>query len=188
MSAGKIGTESGAKLRLLCLHGYRQDALTFRSKIGSLRKAMKNRADFIFIDGPYPIKETENGETEVVGRAWWNWSEAAEGQSNGSGSTSAGKTTAAHYLGWSESFDAIGSALEEHWPIDGILGFSQGMCVHQFGLLNFENDLKMLPSPSSSSSCTKYLYKAVVSSLSFIAYRSDSSSNLFGTDLSHTSS
>ena len=34
------------KLRILCLHGYRQSEVSFREKTGGLRKALKSLADF----------------------------------------------------------------------------------------------------------------------------------------------
>ena len=69
------------KLRILCLHGYLQNAEVFRSRLGSMRKALKSRAEFIFIDGPHlayhqPEPEdaselTEGGNSSSQGRSWW---------------------------------------------------------------------------------------------------------------------
>jgi hypothetical protein len=44
-----------AKMRILCLHGYMQTGSVFRMKIGSLRKALKSRADFVFVDAPFQV-------------------------------------------------------------------------------------------------------------------------------------
>lgn len=50
-------------LRVLCLHGYRQNGTMFREKTGSLRKLLKKQvADFVFIDAPHliPMEETDH--------------------------------------------------------------------------------------------------------------------------------
>ncbi|KAM3575761.1 hypothetical protein VYU27_002380 [Nannochloropsis oceanica] len=41
------------KAKILCLHGYLQSASVFRGKIGSLRKGLKSKAEFIFVDAPF---------------------------------------------------------------------------------------------------------------------------------------
>ncbi len=48
-------------LRVLCLHGYRQNGHMFREKTGSLRKLLKKQvADFVYIDAPHLIPAQEN--------------------------------------------------------------------------------------------------------------------------------
>jgi hypothetical protein len=50
-------------LRILCLHGYRQNGNMFREKTGSLRKLLKKHvAEFIYIDAPHviPIQDNTN--------------------------------------------------------------------------------------------------------------------------------
>jgi hypothetical protein len=50
-------------LRILCLHGYRQNGNIFREKTGSLRKLLKKHvADFVYIDAPHliPVQENDN--------------------------------------------------------------------------------------------------------------------------------
>jgi len=51
-----VGTR---KARLLALHGFTQDAQTFRSRIGSMRKGLKSRADFVFVDAPHMVDSPE---------------------------------------------------------------------------------------------------------------------------------
>ena len=92
------------KLRILCLHGYLQNSevsqdlpckcsqrgmlsleakasrqvQVFSGKIGSMRKALKSRAEFIFIDAPHEA-QGEEAETRAAGgtgehpRTWWHW-------------------------------------------------------------------------------------------------------------------
>jgi hypothetical protein len=38
------------KLKMLCLHGYLQNADVFRSRMGSTRKALKSRCEYVFVD------------------------------------------------------------------------------------------------------------------------------------------
>uniref|UniRef100_A0A915CYH0 Serine hydrolase FSH domain-containing protein n=1 Tax=Ditylenchus dipsaci TaxID=166011 RepID=A0A915CYH0_9BILA len=67
------------KLRVLCLHGYRQNATTFREKTGALRKAMKSRLEFEFLsapltpnleDRPTVDSDTTNFDDNSA-KAWW---------------------------------------------------------------------------------------------------------------------
>lgn len=46
---------SGQKLRILALHGYQQDAASFRSKCGAFRQKTKSLADYVIIDAPLII-------------------------------------------------------------------------------------------------------------------------------------
>lgn len=46
--------ESGERLRILCLHGYRQNGFIFKNKLGSLRKILNKYAELVFIDAPHP--------------------------------------------------------------------------------------------------------------------------------------
>ncbi len=51
----------------------------FRARIGSLRKALKSRADLVFIDGPHALTATDDSLAAEAGaasanqRAWWSW-------------------------------------------------------------------------------------------------------------------
>lgn len=72
------------KIRVLCLHGFTQNADVFRKRTGSIRKPLKSKVDFVFVDGPhsaagaFPDSErkafdADEGEAEggVGPRAWW---------------------------------------------------------------------------------------------------------------------
>ena len=73
------GAATTRKLRLLCLHGYLQNADVLRSRIGSLRKGLKSRAEFFFVDAPYLVEaaddaeaaESDGGGSAGTGRSWW---------------------------------------------------------------------------------------------------------------------
>lgn len=52
----------------------------FRSRIGSMRKALKGRAEFFFMDAPYTLEPEavddravaeSGGAAGAVGRSWW---------------------------------------------------------------------------------------------------------------------
>ena len=51
----------------------------FSSRIGSLRKALRSRAEFFFVDAPSLARPEaawtvdENGDARPVGRTWWDW-------------------------------------------------------------------------------------------------------------------
>lgn len=59
---GSVAALSDRKLRVLCLHGYGQSAELFRNRTGSLRKGMKSRLEFIYVDGPH--------EAATTGKSW----------------------------------------------------------------------------------------------------------------------
>ena len=76
---------------MLCLHGFTQNADVFRKRTGAIRKALKSKVDFVFVDGPhsaagaFPDAERrafDAGEAEGEGgvgpRAWWLVGENAE--------------------------------------------------------------------------------------------------------------
>ena len=50
----------------------------FRGRIGSLRKGLKSRAEFFFVDAPH-LAQGEEAEIRAAGgtgdhpRAWWTW-------------------------------------------------------------------------------------------------------------------
>ncbi|EFJ40066.1 hypothetical protein VOLCADRAFT_121759 [Volvox carteri f. nagariensis] len=77
---GKMA-DSVPKLKLLCLHGYMQNAEIFRSRLGSMRKALKSRVEFVFVDAPFEAQGLPGGDDpeEVQGgregRSWWQWTD-----------------------------------------------------------------------------------------------------------------
>ncbi|XP_048374414.1 esterase OVCA2 [Sphaerodactylus townsendi] len=123
MAEGDSGSRS---LRLLCLHGYRQDAKSFRARSGALRKALRGRAELLIIDAPHVVvarpEEASLLDTlDSSGRGWW-FSSPQEGTFNAFEEASSCK-------GLEESLEAVAEAFAEHSPIDGLLGFSQGAAL-----------------------------------------------------------
>lgn len=107
------------KLRVLCIHGYRQNEKLFREKSGGIRKLLKKHVDFFFLSAPHEIPEQLNllkAENER-GRGWWF---SRPGRSY----NAMDKTDIA--TGYQESLDMIIDKFSKEGPFDGILGFSQG--------------------------------------------------------------
>jgi len=107
------------KLKVLCIHGYRQNEKLFREKTGGLRKLLKKYVDFVFVSAPHVIPEEANlvRTNEEQDRGWW-FSRPEKGYN------ALDKTDIT--LGYKESVDVIKEKISEEGPFDGILGFSQG--------------------------------------------------------------
>jgi hypothetical protein len=121
----KQQNEPISKLRLLMLHGYRQNEMAFRERSGGLRKALKNYvSEFVFCEAPHLISNNNQEETtkeeeekkESNERGWWFSSDSAY---NALELTENDK-------GLNESLEYINQIFETKGPFDGILGFSQG--------------------------------------------------------------
>ncbi|GJJ78200.1 hypothetical protein EMPS_10559 [Entomortierella parvispora] len=106
-------------LRILCLHGYTQNSISFTKKTAAFRRSVKDVADLVYVTAPHVVpiptlstpEEREEDELENLGPeatpyGWWT-----------------GQT---HYKGFEESLDQLRQVLEKQGPFDGILGFSQG--------------------------------------------------------------
>ncbi|XP_033225405.1 esterase OVCA2 isoform X2 [Belonocnema kinseyi] len=109
------------KLRILAIHGYRQSDLTFRAKIGSLRKSLKKEVDFVFVKAPHkvpPLEEAAKEEdSETEGFGWWFNTEDRVFRAIVPSNLS---------VGFEESVALIEKTFEVSGPFDGLLGFSQG--------------------------------------------------------------
>ena len=58
-----VKKEEGRKLKVLCLHGYRQNGVTFREKLGAFRKLVGKHVDLFFFSSP--VKVPPSTEDEV---------------------------------------------------------------------------------------------------------------------------
>ena len=118
------------KLRVLCLHGYRQNKDVFREKSGAFRKLVKNSVDFYFISAPHVIPEPDNlSKPECLqGRGWWFSTPNRTYRAIDKTDTC---------IGFEESLELVSETFKTAGPFDGILGFSQGaafasiLCAHQ---------------------------------------------------------
>ena len=109
----------GTKLKVLCIHGYRQNEKLFRERSGGLRKLLKKHIDFIFLTAPHEIPEEINlaRAQEDRERGWWF-------SKPGNSYNAMDKTDIC--TGYKESLQAVKEKFLSDGPFDGIMGFSQG--------------------------------------------------------------
>lgn len=50
-----MNADSPNRLRILCLHGFRQTGLNFQGRLSALRKRLKHVAEFVFMDAPFEL-------------------------------------------------------------------------------------------------------------------------------------
>uniref|UniRef100_A0A069DPH8 Putative phospholipase/carboxyhydrolase n=1 Tax=Panstrongylus megistus TaxID=65343 RepID=A0A069DPH8_9HEMI len=103
------------KLKVLCLHGFRQNKDTFKQKLGFLRKMLKSYADFVFMDAPHTLTASSNDEVEE--KSWWF---------TGENQTYISKIPSDIDEGFSDSVESVQRFVKDNGPFDGLLGFSQG--------------------------------------------------------------
>lgn len=110
-----------AKLKVLCLHGYRQNETIFRERTGALRKLLKRNVDFFFISAPHVIPEEENLKkpADQQERGWF-FSRPEKGYK--------GTDETDTCIGLEQSLKTVQEAFINLGPFDGILAFSQGGC------------------------------------------------------------
>ncbi|KAJ3366000.1 Ovarian cancer-associated protein 2 [Allomyces javanicus] len=111
---------SAQRLRILCLHGYTQNASVFSKRTAALRKSFKKRAEFVYVTAPLYTADFDTTEADAedladVGdegpRAWFRREEQPVFRE----------------WGYDESFSLLKTVLETQGPFDAVLGFSQGM-------------------------------------------------------------
>ncbi|XP_035521778.1 esterase OVCA2 [Morone saxatilis] len=118
-----------ATLRVLCIHGYRQNGSSFRGKTGALRKLLKKQVELVYLSAPHSVPqssgeeapEKENGsgpEGDEDSKGWW-FSDIQARSFNA-------QQQCEESLGLNESVVVVREAVKVQGPFDGILGFSQG--------------------------------------------------------------
>lgn len=108
------------KIKVLCLHGYRQNADAFKSKIGSFRKYVNKYAEFVFVDAPHVAPPLQaDGEPDPLQKSWWF---------NKDDGTFKGTNKSGPAVGFDESLKRVEEVWVNDGPFQGILGFSQGAC------------------------------------------------------------
>ncbi|NP_001107711.1 esterase OVCA2 [Xenopus tropicalis] len=115
-------------LRVLALHGYRQNERSFWERTGALRKRLRGRADLITFSAPLlvpdPDAEPGAGDPDSLqdeSRGWW----FSNPEQNSFDAMEESKTCS----GLEASLDTVAKAFSELGPFDGILGFSQGAAL-----------------------------------------------------------
>ncbi|KAJ2301054.1 Ovarian cancer-associated protein 2 [Coemansia sp. RSA 2706] len=97
-------------LRVLCLHGYTQNAQKFRDRTGPFRRSLKRALELVYVTAPHQATDfqpLEPAADDGPSAAWWNrsgrpWAEIKQ------------------------SVRFLRQTMHEQGPFDGILGFSQG--------------------------------------------------------------
>lgn len=100
---------SGAKLKILCLHGKQQNKELFRTKLGRIPHKLKHIADLTVIDAPFILEELST--PEMSARTWF-YREP--------------ETNEINMESLKNSIELLQQTWHESGPYDGILGFSMG--------------------------------------------------------------
>jgi predicted sulfurtransferase len=160
---GEVGSSESAfhpPLRVLCLHGFRQNASALRSRLSQLQRKLKAELTFEFVDAPHTLPQPSG--TGAEGESGTS-SEGADGRApNERGQTRLqpqdsgrrrswllgdGTCFASHTGddGWVESLALLRRVLVEDGPYDGVLGFSQGAAVAAAATAALESTEEPLP-------------------------------------------
>ncbi|XP_034406048.1 esterase OVCA2 [Cyclopterus lumpus] len=116
-----------APLRVLCVHGYRQNSSSFREKTGALRKLLKKQVELVYLSAPHcvrqasseaPKEENKGPGADEDSRGWWF--------SDVQALSFSAQQQCEESLGLDDSVMAVREAVKNQGPFDGILGFSQG--------------------------------------------------------------
>ncbi|XP_022904992.2 esterase CG5412 [Onthophagus taurus] len=114
------------KLKLLCIHGYRQNGEAFRQKTGSFRKIIGKWADFTYVTAPHKVIKVDTDANINIGQSpdteQFGWF------FNRDDHTYRGIRKGGPAIGFEESLRFIEDTFKEHGPFDGIVSFSQGGC------------------------------------------------------------
>jgi hypothetical protein len=151
----QVAAASASALRVLCLHGYVQNASIFRQRTGSLRKALSSRVkEFVFIDAPHDargafpegVSEAERGEPQQPPsegddvRGWWTSGENVDAAATPGQWVRPSQSRRA--VGMDESLALLVDTLVKEGPFDGILGFSQGAAMGALLLAHVQQALQ----------------------------------------------
>ncbi|KAI9580500.1 esterase CG5412 [Glossina fuscipes] len=117
----ELNLEIKDKVRVLCLHGYRQNGETFKSKLGSFRKFVGKYAEFVFIDAPHKAKPLQEDSEELSDQLSW-WFNKDDGSFKGTNKNGPA-------FGFQVSLKVVEKAWKTRGPFQGLLGFSQGACL-----------------------------------------------------------
>ncbi|KAG5671879.1 hypothetical protein PVAND_002049 [Polypedilum vanderplanki] len=114
MGKNKLKIPDSDKLNVLCLHGYRQNAETFRNKTGSFRKFVGNYVNCTYINAQNLANTEDNKDGEQ--KSWW----ANKDDGSFKGTNQNGPA-----IGFEDSLKQIEKIWREQ-NFHGLVGFSQG--------------------------------------------------------------
>ena len=71
-SKNTVASQKKQKLKILCLHGYRQTSTTFHEKTGAFRKIVGSLCDLVVVNAPHVVPpEAHGSESTDEQRGWW---------------------------------------------------------------------------------------------------------------------
>ncbi|KAJ8447094.1 hypothetical protein Cgig2_022823 [Carnegiea gigantea] len=144
------GVGSSKKLRILCLHGFRQNASGFKGRTAALAKKLKSLAELVFVNAPHelpfiyhPTKQhnscisTPLQSNPPPSRCNKKYAWLVARRSFGKKADEWEKTVTPfdplqyqqQTEGFDESLSYLKSVFSTQGPFDGILGFSQGAAM-----------------------------------------------------------
>ncbi|XP_031266413.1 rhodanese-like domain-containing protein 6 isoform X1 [Pistacia vera] len=141
-----VGTVCPRKLRILCLHGFRQNASGFKGRTASLAKKLKSIAELVFVDAPHelsfiyqpcvtsPSQDCPPPAPESCKKkfAWLVAPDFLEGLEI-DWKMADGPFDPLQYQqqtdGFNVSLSYLKKVFSQEGPFDGILGFSQGAAM-----------------------------------------------------------
>ncbi|XP_073144999.1 rhodanese-like domain-containing protein 6 isoform X2 [Henckelia pumila] len=156
--------KTSRKLRILCLHGFRQNASSFKGRTASLSKKLKNITEFVFVDAPHELPfiyqppvanqppECPSFKMSNQKFAWLVAPDHAKETDNEWKMANIPFDPLQYQQqteGSEKSFNYLKTLFSQAGPFDGILGFSQGaamaalVCANQ-GILKGEIDFRFV--------------------------------------------
>ncbi|XP_047337859.1 rhodanese-like domain-containing protein 6 [Impatiens glandulifera] len=137
-------TMPSRKLRILCLHGFRQNASSFKGRTASLAKKLKHFAEFIFIDAPHKLpfiyqpslsQQIQPPPSNSCNSkfAWFVNPDFISESDNRDWNMSGCPFDPLQFMQQTEGFDTslahLKNLIAQTGPFDGLLGFSQGAAM-----------------------------------------------------------
>ncbi|CAI2376030.1 unnamed protein product [Moneuplotes crassus] len=104
------------KLRILCIHGYYNNAKVLEAQLDYYQTIFKDYIEFVFVEAPHKIPDQEVYDPRVKAKfegPFYYWI--------GSGKGGLGDNET-----FLESYNFLYEFMEQNGPFDGIYGFSQG--------------------------------------------------------------
>ncbi|KAG0503325.1 hypothetical protein HPP92_003397 [Vanilla planifolia] len=132
------------KLRILCLHGFRQNASNFKGRTSALAKKLRDIVELTFIDAPHRLPSTyqptdscfEQGSPSLMAeckrRFAWLISPTSVSLDEQRWEIKQQFDPLQFQMqteGYEESYLCLQNAIQRMGPFDGILGFSQGAAM-----------------------------------------------------------
>lgn len=145
-------SKASKKLKILCLHGFRQNASSFKGRTASLAKKLKNVAELVYIDAPHQLQfiyqsrsdDKETGDmssrqpkspphTGCNRKFAWFIDPDTDGNTSADWEVARTPFDSLQYQqqtgGFDKSLAYLKEVVSKDGPFDGILGFSQGAAM-----------------------------------------------------------